>query len=76
MSIFRTPPPSFDLANEAGYQAWRTAKLANVAAQAADRIVPVNDVASLTEQEHATILEHCRNTNLAIYEVTGGGETD
>ena len=77
MSTTRTPPPSFDLANEAGYQVWRAAKLANVSAQAAaDRVVPVNDPAALTAQEHEAILERCRNTNLAIYEVTGGGETD
>ena len=66
----------FDLANEAGYQTWRAKKLANVAAQMVDRVVPVKDVALLTDQEHAAILERCRNTNLAIYEVTGGGETD
>jgi len=66
----------FDLANEAGYQTWRAAKLANVAAQMVDRVVPVKDVALLTDQEHAAILERCRNINLAIYEVTGGGETD
>ena len=76
MSTTRTQPPAFDLANEAGYQAWRAVKLANVAAQTAERVVPVNDPASLTELEHAAILEHCRQTNLAIYEVTGGGETD
>jgi alpha-ketoglutarate-dependent taurine dioxygenase len=66
----------FDLANEAGYQTWRAAKLVNVAAQTVDRVVPVKDVALLTDQEHAAILERCRNINLAIYEVTGGGETD
>ena len=66
----------FDLANEAGYQTWRATKLANVTAQTVDRVVPVKDVALLTDQEHAAILERCRNTNLAIYEVTGGGETD
>jgi len=66
----------FDLVNEAGYQTWRAAKLVNVAAQTVDRVVPVKDVALLTDQEHAAILERCRNTNLAIYEVTGGGETD
>jgi len=76
MSTTRTPPPSFDLANEARYQVWRAAKLANVSAQAAaDRVVPVNDPAALTAQEHEAILERCRNTNLAIYEVTGGDET-
>ena len=66
----------FNLVNEAGYQTWRAAKLANIAAQKVDRVVPVKDVALLTDQEHAAILERCRNTNLAIYEVTGGGETD
>jgi len=77
MSTLRTPPSSFDLANEAGYQVWRAAKLADVSAQAAaDRVVPINDPAVLTEQEHAAILEHCRRSNLAIYEVSGGGKTD
>ena len=77
MSTLRTPPSSFDLANEAGYQVWRAAKLADVSAQAAaDRVVPVNDPAVLTEQEHAAILVHCRRSNLAIYEVSGGGKTD
>ena len=76
MSNFSTTLQPFNLANEAGYQTWRAAKLANVAAQSADRVVPVKDAASLTEQEHATILEYCRHSNLAIYEVTGGGETD
>ena len=76
MSNFSTTLQPFNLANEAGYQTWRAAKLANVAAQSADRVVPVKDAASLTEQEHATILERCRHSNLAIYEITGGGETD
>ena len=36
----------------------------------------INDAAALTDQEHAAILERCRKTNLAIYEVTGEGKTD
>jgi alpha-ketoglutarate-dependent taurine dioxygenase len=75
MLTTHTPLQPFDPANEAGYQAWREAKLARIAVQSDDRVVPVKDVASITEQEHAAILEHCRQTNLAIYEVTGGGET-
>ena len=75
MSIIHSPLSSFDLANKAGYQAWREAKLADVATQSDDRVVPVNDVAALTGQEHAAILERCRHSNLAIYEVTGGVET-
>ena len=66
----------FDLADEAGYQVWREAKLAGYGALAANPVVPVRDVATLDASEHATLLEHCRNTNFAIYEVTGGGATD
>ena len=76
MSTIHSISPSFDLANEAGYQAWREAKLAGVATQPVDRVVLVNDVAALTGQEHAAILERCRHSNLAIYEVTGEVETD
>ena len=76
MSIISTTLQPFNLANEAGYQAWREAKLAGVATQPGDRVVPVNDVAALTGQERAAILERCRHSNLAIYEVTGGVETD
>ena len=76
MSTNSTTLQPFDLANEAGYQAWRAAKLANYPAAADDLVVRINDAAALTDQEHADILECCRKTNLAIYEVTGGGETD
>jgi alpha-ketoglutarate-dependent taurine dioxygenase len=66
----------FDLADEAGYQAWREAKLAGYDALAADAVVPVRDVARLDASEHAAILAHCRATNFAIYAVSAGGETD
>jgi len=76
MLISSTTLQPFDLANEAGYGVWRAGKLANYPVLAADLIVPINAAAALTKQEHAAILERCRKTNLAIYEVTGGGETD
>jgi alpha-ketoglutarate-dependent taurine dioxygenase len=66
----------FDLANEAGYQQWRATKLANYDSLTGDLVVPVRDVARLEAGEHAAILERCQKTNLAIYEVTGAGETD
>ncbi len=66
----------FDLANEAGYQQWRATKLANHDSLTGDLVVPVRDVARLDAGEHAAILERCQKTNLAIYEVTGAGETD
>jgi hypothetical protein len=65
----------YDLANEAGYQQWRATRLAGYNAGAADLVVPVKDAAALTAKEHAAILERARKFNLAIYEVTGGGET-
>ena len=72
----RTSLQPFDLANEAGYQQWRTARLAHAGTQAGGRVVPVHNPAALTGQEHAAILERCRHTNLALYEVTGAVETD
>jgi alpha-ketoglutarate-dependent taurine dioxygenase len=75
MSTISTTLQPFDLANEAGYQTWRAAKLADYPA-AADLVVRINKAAALTDLEHAAILERCRKTNLAIYEVTGGGKTD
>ena len=75
MSTISTTLQPFDLANEAGYQTWRATKLADYPA-AADLVVRINNAAALTDQEHAAILERCRKTNHAIYEVTGGGKTD
>ena len=66
----------FDLADAAGYQVWRAAKLDHYPATAADLVVRVGAAAALTKQEHAAILQRCRSYNLAIYEVTGGGGTD
>jgi len=71
-----SPLQPFDLADEAGYQAWRDARLAGYCALAAAPVVPVRDVAALDASEHAALLERCRNTNFAIYEVTGGGVAD
>ena len=75
MSIISTTLQPFDLANEAGYQTWRATKLADYPA-ATDLVVRINKAAALTDLEHAAILERCRKTNLAIYEVTGGGKAD
>ena len=76
MSTSSSTQQPFDLADEVGYQQWRTARLANYPALTADLVVRINDAAALTRQEHAAILERCRKTNFAIYEVTGRGETD
>ena len=55
----------FDLANEAGYQAWRAVKLTHYPVTAADLIVRVGTAAALTKQEYAAILQRCRRNNLA-----------
>ena len=64
----------FDLANESDYQHWRTLKLSCFSAVADDLIVPVKDIAALTEKEHAAILDRCCRTNMVVYEVTGTGQ--
>jgi alpha-ketoglutarate-dependent taurine dioxygenase len=74
MSNYSPTHSPFDLANEPGYQAWRTTKLDGFDEQAAHQVVPVKDPDMLTDAEHAAILERCRMNNLAFYEVTGGGK--
>ena len=76
MSNTRTTLQPFDLNNVAGYQAWRSTKLANYSAVADDLLVRVRDVARLDAQEHAALLARCRHTNMALYQVTGAGATD
>lgn len=76
MSTVTTTLQPFDLANEAGYQAWRTARLACYPLEPADLMVRINHAAALAEHEHAAILERCRLTNLAIYEVSDADEMD
>jgi alpha-ketoglutarate-dependent taurine dioxygenase len=76
MSTSSTTLQPFDLASEAGYQQWRAIKLAGFDTVPIDPVVPVVNAALLTESEHAAILERCRKTNLAIYEVTGRNKTD
>ena len=76
MTNTRTALHPFDIADEAGYLAWRDAKLVGYDVLPADRVVPVRDAATLDASEYAALLEHCRNTNFAIYEVTGGRATD
>lgn len=76
MSTSNTTLLPFDLADEAGYQQWRAIKLAGFDTAPIDPVVPVGNATALTASEHAAILERCRKTNLAIYEVTGRNKTD
>jgi alpha-ketoglutarate-dependent taurine dioxygenase len=58
------------------YAAWREWKLAHYPASIAELMVPVQDPARLTEQEHQAILACCRKANMAIYRVVGGQPAD
>ena len=66
----------FQLDREQDYQRWRSAKLDNYCAMAADAVVPIQNAAALSTAEHAAIMARCCKLNLAIYTVTGEAETD
>jgi alpha-ketoglutarate-dependent taurine dioxygenase len=53
--------------NKAGYQAWRTAKLADYPTRGEDLIVPVRDPKQLTDAEYAALWQRIAKTNMAIY---------
>lgn len=61
--------------NEAGYLAWREAKLAGYPARGEDLIVEVRDPHALTDTEYRAILERVAKTNMVVY-ATALGETE
>ncbi len=61
--------------NEAGYQAWRRAKLAGYPERGEDLIVTVADPHALTDSEYQAIWNLIAKTNMAIY-ATHLGETE
>jgi hypothetical protein len=61
--------------NAQAYAAWRTAKLDNYPANAADLVVPVADPAHLTDTEYAALWQRIAKTNMVVY-ATGLGETE
>jgi alpha-ketoglutarate-dependent taurine dioxygenase len=61
--------------NEAGYRAWRQAKLRDYPVAAEDLVVPVRDPAHLTDDEYRSIWRLVAKTNMAIY-ATPLGETE
>lgn len=66
----------FLLENESAYQAWRSRKLENYPASAAQLIVEVGDPRKPTQAEYAAILQACRQTNMAIYAGRTGADPD
>jgi Taurine catabolism dioxygenase TauD, TfdA family len=62
----------FDLDNEAGYQRWRAGKLARRPRCIDDLIVDVADPKALSAGERQALLQHCADTNMAVYRGAGG----
>jgi alpha-ketoglutarate-dependent taurine dioxygenase len=62
--------------NEAGYQAWRDAKLADYPARGEDLIVEVGNPHRLSEAEYAAIWQRVAKTNMAIYATKLGEAED
>jgi alpha-ketoglutarate-dependent taurine dioxygenase len=71
-----TDTSPFLLENEAAYQAWREAKLADYPATAAELIVDIADPAQLTAAEYQALLACLRKTNMAIYRSGLGNNPD
>jgi alpha-ketoglutarate-dependent taurine dioxygenase len=61
--------------NSAGYQAWRSEKLAAYPTHGEDLIVPVRDPAHLTDAEYQALWQRIAKTNMAIY-ATNLGEAE
>lgn len=71
------PPASpFNLDDDAAYQRWRDAKLADYPQQAEDLIVEVRDPRALSEAEYGALLARLRKTNMAIYAAATGDDPD
>ena len=66
----------FSLKNEAAYQLWRERKLAGYPKRPEDLVVEVNDPRALTGAEAESIVQRCRQANMAIYASRLGGVAD
>lgn len=71
------PPHSpFHPDNEAGYRAWRAAKLAHYPTRAEQLIVPVHTPAQLSRSEYAAMWDCLAQTNMVIYATRLGEAED
>ncbi len=66
----------FDLSSDAAYLAWRQWKLTGYPHSAEQLLVAVRDPLQLTAEEYVALLERCRKTNMALYEVVGDHQAD
>jgi hypothetical protein len=66
----------FSLENDALYNQWRDQKLEGYPEGLGDLLVEINDPRTLTDNEHAAILQRCRKANMALYASNTGTDTD
>jgi alpha-ketoglutarate-dependent taurine dioxygenase len=64
------------LSNDAPYQAWREAKLADIPRSLAELVVEIADPRGLSPSEAEAIRERCRRWNMAIYVSAVGADPD
>jgi alpha-ketoglutarate-dependent taurine dioxygenase len=72
----RRPDSPFDLTGERTYQHWREWKLSDYPRTASDLIVRIANPFRLSEAEQQALLQRCRKTNAAIYQITEGDFSD
>ena len=66
----------FSLENDDLYQRWRDNKLENYPSKLADLVVELKNGKSMSDIEHAAILDRCKQTNMAIYVGNTGDDPD
>lgn len=66
----------FSLDNDDLYQRWRDQKLKDYPESLGDLLVEIDDPRSLSNSEHAALLERCRKANMALYISNTGTDTD
>jgi alpha-ketoglutarate-dependent taurine dioxygenase len=64
------------LNNEAAYQRWRDAKLADLPRAPSDLVVEVRDPRHLSDAEAEAIRDRCKRWNMAVYVAATGDEPD
>ncbi|NOX10107.1 MAG: TauD/TfdA family dioxygenase [Gammaproteobacteria bacterium] len=69
-------PSPFSLDDEALYERWRDQKLEAYPKSLGDLLVEINDPRTLTDSEHAALLQCCRKTNMALYVSNTGTDPD
>ncbi|MFP4610449.1 MAG: TauD/TfdA family dioxygenase [Thiohalophilus sp.] len=58
------------------YQRWRDQKLQDYPASLGDLLVEINDPRTLSDSEHAALLQRCRKANMALYASNTGDDPD